>query len=159
MEKVAIDDVDIEVNPMEVHSVRRPISDALGFTDFAMNYFELEPDESFSGGMHTHYDQEEVFYVQEGTATFDTEEGEVVVDEGEVIRFEPGDFQTGYNDTDDRVVGFAFGAPKSQHDWEELESLVYCQECEEEIGHGLELTDEGAFRLTCTECENTFTLG
>ncbi len=31
MEKVAIDDVDTEINPMEVHSVRRPISDALGF--------------------------------------------------------------------------------------------------------------------------------
>ncbi|MDF9747102.1 cupin domain-containing protein [Natrinema salsiterrestre] len=159
MEKVAIDDVDIEINPMEVHSVRRPISDALGFTDFAMNYFELEPEESFSGGMHTHHDQEEVFYIQEGTATFDTEEGEVVVDEGEVIRFEPGDFQTGYNDSDERVIGFAFGAPKSKHDWDQLESMVYCQDCEAEIGHDLELTDEGAFRLTCTGCENTFTLG
>ncbi|AGB32027.1 Cupin 2 conserved barrel domain protein [Natrinema pellirubrum DSM 15624] len=156
MEKTAIDDVEIEVNPMDVHSVRRPISDALGFTDFAMNYFELEPGESFSGGMHTHHDQEEVFYVQEGTATFDTEDGEVIVDEGEVIRFEPGDFQTGYNDTDEQVVGFAFGAPKSKHDWDQLESLVYCQECEEEIGHGLELTDDGNFRLTCTECGNTF---
>ncbi|WP_226006595.1 cupin domain-containing protein [Natrinema salinisoli] len=159
MEKVAIDDVDIEINPMEVHSVRRPISDALGFTDFAMNYFELEPEESFSGGMHTHHDQEEVFYIQEGTATFDTEDGEVVVDEGEVIRFEPGDFQTGYNDSDERVIGFAFGAPKSKHDWDQLESMVYCQECEEEIGHDLALTDEGAFRLTCTGCENAFTLG
>ena len=38
MDKTAIDDVDIERNPMEVHSVRRPISQALGFTDFAMNY-------------------------------------------------------------------------------------------------------------------------
>lgn len=173
MEKVAIDDVDIEVNPMNVHSVRRPISDALGFSDFAMNYFELEPDESFSGGMHTHHDQEEVFYVQEGTATFETrasqrdaddasgetaseEAGKITVDEGEVIRFEPGDFQTGYNDTDERVVGFAFGAPKSKHDWDQLESLVYCQDCEEEVGHGLELTDEGNFRLTCTECGHTF---
>ncbi|WP_247000746.1 cupin domain-containing protein [Halosolutus gelatinilyticus] len=159
MEKIAIDDVDVEVNPMEVHSVRRPISAALGFTDFAMNYFELEPGESFSGGMHTHYDQEEVFYVQEGTVTFDTEDGEVTVEEDEVIRFAPGEFQTGYNDSDDRVVGFAFGAPGAQHDWNELESLVYCRHCEAELGHGLELTDEGAFRLTCTECENSVTLG
>ncbi len=168
MEKTAIDDVEIEVNPMDVHSVRRPISDALGFTDFAMNYFELEPGESFSGGMHTHHDQEEVFYVQEGTATFETrtsrpdaddaseEVEEVVVDEGEVIRFEPGDFQTGYNDTDERVVGFAFGAPKSKHDWDQIESLVYCQECEAEVGHGLEFTDDGNFRLICTECGNAF---
>lgn len=156
MEKIAIDEVDIQTNPMEVHSVRRPISQALGFTDFAMNYFELEPGESFSGGMHTHHDQEEVFYVQEGTATFDTEDGEVTVDEGEVIRFEPGDFQHGYNDGDERVVGFAFGAPKSRHDWEQIESLIYCRECEAEVGHGLELTDDGNFRMICNECENTF---
>ncbi|QLK26187.1 cupin [Natrinema zhouii] len=173
MEKVAIDDVDIETNPMDVHSVRRPISDALGFTDFAMNYFELEPGESFSGGLHTHHDQEEVFYVQAGTATFETRasqrdaadasgetasgDGEVTVDEDEVIRFAPGDFQRGYNDTDERVVGFAFGAPGSKHDWDQLESMVYCQTCEAEIGHGLELTDEGDFRLTCSECGNSFT--
>ncbi|MFC6769138.1 cupin domain-containing protein [Natrinema soli] len=168
MEKVAIDDVDIETNPMDVHSIRRPVSDALGFSDFAMNYFELEPGESFSGGLHTHHDQEEVFYVQEGTATFETRasqrdaadasgDGEVTVDEDEVIRFAPGDFQHGYNDTDERVVGFAFGAPESKHDWDQLESMVYCQDCEDEIGHGLELTDDGAFRLTCTACGNSFT--
>ncbi|QCS42662.1 cupin domain-containing protein [Natrinema versiforme] len=168
MEKVAIDDVDTELNPMGVHSVRRPISDTLGFSDFAMNYFELEPGESFSGGMHTHHDQEEVFYVQEGTATFETrtsqrdaddaseEKSEVTVDEGEVIRFEPGDFQHGYNDTDERVVGFAFGAPESKHDWDQIESLVYCRDCEAETAHGLELTDEGNFRMTCTECGHAF---
>ncbi|WP_254764111.1 cupin domain-containing protein [Natrinema marinum] len=156
MEKVAIDDVDIEVNPLDVHSVRRPVSDELGFSDFAMNYFELEPGESFSGGLHTHHDQEEVFYVQEGTAIFETEDDEIPVDEGEVIRFAPGDFQHGYNDSDEQVVGFAFGAPKSKHDWDQIESMAYCQECEAEVGHGLGFTDEGNFRLTCTECGNSF---
>ncbi|ELY46159.1 cupin domain-containing protein [Natronorubrum tibetense] len=159
MEKTAIDDVDIETNPMEVHSIRRPISQALGFSDFAMNYFELESGESFSGGYHTHHDQEEVFYVQSGTATFDTEEGEVTVEEDEVIRFAPGEFQQGYNDGDDPVVGFAFGAPGAQHDWDQIESMIFCQDCEEEVGHGLELTDEGAFRMTCTACDNAFTIG
>ncbi|WP_126661038.1 cupin domain-containing protein [Haloterrigena salifodinae] len=163
MDKTAIDDVDIERNPMEVHSVRRPISQALGFTDFAMNYFELEPGESFSGGLHTHHDQEEVFYVQAGTVTFDTRSPgdeadgrEVTVEAGEVIRFAPGEFQHGYNDSDESVVGFAFGAPKARHDWGQIESLLYCRECEAEVGHGLELTDEGAFRMTCTECGNSF---
>ncbi|QLG47793.1 cupin domain-containing protein [Natrinema halophilum] len=156
MEKIAIDDVDVQVHPMEVHSVRRPVSDALGFSDFAMNYFELEPGESFSGGLHTHYDQEEVFYIQEGTATFEMEDGEITVDEAEVIRFAPGDFQRGYNDTDERIVGFAFGAPKSKHDRDQVESMNYCQECEDEIAHSLELADEGAFRLTCTDCGNSF---
>ncbi|EMA27324.1 cupin domain-containing protein [Halobiforma nitratireducens] len=161
MEKVTIDDVETQPNPMDVHSIRRPISAALGCTDFAMNYFELEPGESFSGGYHTHHDQEEVFYVQTGTATFDTEDGEVSVDAGEVIRFAPGEFQHGYNDPDatDPVVGFAFGAPGPRHDWDEIESIVYCQHCDQERGHGLELTDDGAFEMTCNECETAFTIG
>ncbi|ELZ03691.1 cupin domain-containing protein [Natrialba aegyptia] len=160
MERVTIDEVENQPNPMAVHSVRRPISQALGLSDFAMNYFELEPGESFSGGFHTHHDQEEVFYIQSGTAAFDTENGTATVDAGEVIRFAPGDFQQGYNpeDADEPVVGFAFGAPGSQHDWDQIESLVYCQECETERGHGLELTDDGQFRLTCTECGNSFVL-
>ncbi len=155
MEKVSIDEVDIEVNPMKVHSVRRPVSRALGTEHFAMNYFELEPGESFSGGLHTHHDQEEVFYVQEGTATFDTPDDEIVVDEGEVIRFAPGEFQKGYNDGDETVVAFAFGAPGASHDWDELESLVHCADCGEEKAHGVDMTASG-FSLTCTECGNSF---
>ena len=158
MEYVSIDDVRIETSPLDVHSVRRPVSRALGTTDFAMNYFELEPCESFSGGFHTHYDQEEVFYVQEGTATFDTEEGQVTVDAGEVIRFAPGEFQTGYNASDDLVVAFALGAPGAVHDWDQIETTVECRECETETGHGLELTERGGFRLTCTACETSFTV-
>lgn len=161
MEKVTIDDVAIVNNPLGVHSVRKPVSKELGTTDFAMNYFELEPGESFSGGLHAHHDQEEVFYVQEGTATFEVghEREEIDVGAGEVIRFSPGEFQVGTNESDERVVGFALGAPKASHDFEEMESLVDCRECGEERAHELELTDEANFRLTCTECGNEFTLG
>ncbi|ELY57450.1 cupin domain-containing protein [Natronolimnohabitans innermongolicus] len=167
MEKVTIDDVETETNPMDVHTIRRPVSKALGFTDFAMNYFELEPGESFSGGLHTHHDQEEVFYVQEGTATFDVRESAddetetITVGAGDVIRFAPGEFQHGYNDDDaeETVAGFAFGAPDSQHDWDQIESLQYCRECEAETGHGLELTADGDFRMTCSECGNSFVVG
>ncbi|SEH14608.1 Cupin domain-containing protein [Natronorubrum sediminis] len=157
MEKVAIDEVDTQPNPMDVHSIRRPISQALEFSDFAMNYFELEPDESFSGGYHTHYDQEEVFYVEDGEATFETEDGDVAVGAGEVIRFGPGEFQHGYNDGDETVVGFAFGAPGAKHDWDEIESMVYCRACEETVAHGVNLTDAGAFEMRCTDCDNAFT--
>ncbi len=37
MEKVAVDEVDNERNPMKVHSVRKPVSRALGTDHFAMN--------------------------------------------------------------------------------------------------------------------------
>jgi mannose-6-phosphate isomerase-like protein (cupin superfamily) len=161
MEKVAIDEVDIEVSPLEVHSVRRPVSRALGTTDFAMNYFELEPGESFSGGLHAHHDQEEVFYVQAGTATFEVgrDRERVAVAAGECIRFAPGEFQVGTNETEEVVVGFALGAPKASHDFGEIESIVPCQECGEETAHELELTDVGTFRFACEECGNEFELG
>ncbi|KAB7514876.1 cupin domain-containing protein [Halosegnis rubeus] len=160
MDHTSIDDVGIQNNPLGVHSERRPVSDALDTSDFAMNFFRLQPGESFSGGLHTHHDQEEVFYVEEGEATFTVGrdgDTEAVVSGGELIRFEPGEFQQGTNTGDDELVGWALGAPKSKHDWDEIESIVYCQECEEETGHGLSLTDAGRFELTCMECDNSFT--
>ncbi|SFS52300.1 cupin domain-containing protein [Halostagnicola kamekurae] len=158
MEKVEIDEVDNEPNPMAAQSVRRPVSDALGTTDFAMNYFELEPGESFSGGYHTHHDQEEVFYVLEGTATFETENGPLTVDAGELVRFAPGEFQQGTNEGDDPLVGWALGAPDSSHNWEDIESVVYCRACDSETKHGLEITDGGGFRLNCSNCDSSFTI-
>ncbi|WP_115865005.1 cupin domain-containing protein [Halorussus litoreus] len=156
MEKVAVEDVDNERNPMKVHSVRKPVSRALGTTDFAMNYFELEPGESFSGGLHRHNDQEEVFYVESGTATFEVglDREEVVVEAGELVRFPPGEFQKGYNDDEATVEGWALGAPGATHDWDELQSRAYCPECEDETTHDVALPD-GSFELTCTDCGTT----
>lgn len=158
MEKVAIDDVDIQNSPLGVHSERRPVSAALGTTSFAMNFFRLDPGESFSGGLHTHHDQEEVFYVETGTATFEVsrDREEVEVDAGELIRFAPGEFQAGWNRGDEQVVGWAIGAPDAKHDWDGIESIIHCRDCDTETAHGLELTDDGQFRLTCTECGSSF---
>ncbi|NHN61222.1 MULTISPECIES: cupin domain-containing protein [Halorussus] len=156
MEKVAVDEVDNERNPMKVHSVRKPVSRALGTDHFAMNYFVLEPGESFSGGLHTHHDQEEVFYVESGTATFEVglDRDEVVVDAGELVRFPPGEFQKGYNDGEATVEGWALGAPGASHDWDELQSRAYCPECDEETTQDVAMGD-GRFELTCTECGTT----
>ena len=87
-----------------------------------------------------------------------TEEGPVSVDAGEVIRFAPGEFQTGYNASDERVVAFALGAPSAVHDWDQIETTVECRACDAETGHGLELTESGGFRLICTVCETAFTI-
>ncbi len=156
MKRVAIEDVENERNPLKVHSVRKPVSKVLGTEHFAMNYFELEPGESFSGGLHRHNDQEEVFYVEAGTATFEVgvDRADHAVTAGELIRFPPGTFQKGYNDGDERVVGWALGAPGSSHDWDALQSRVYCPDCEEETTQDTDLVD-GRFRMTCTECGTT----
>jgi|GEM_PF-171369 len=114
MEHVAIEAVDDEANPLAEHEVRKPLSRALGTDHFAMNYFELSPGESFSGGLHAHNDQEEVFYVASGTARFEVgrDRETVAVGPDEVIRFAPGEFQTGGvpADGDEGVVAIALGA-------------------------------------------------
>ncbi|PSP99732.1 cupin [Halobacteriales archaeon QS_4_70_19] len=160
MEKVAIDDVETRNSPLGVHSLRKPVSSALGTEHFAMNYFELEPGESFSGGLHTHHDQEEVFYVMEGAVEFDVgmERETTVVEAGELIRFAPGEYQTGWNRGDEPVSGWALGAPGAQHDWDELESVVDCRECGEETPHATRINEEGRFEMTCNDCGTSFTM-
>ncbi|CDK41015.1 cupin domain-containing protein [Halorubrum sp. AJ67] len=160
MERVAIDDVDVVTNPMGVHDLRKPVSRALGTEHVAMNYFELAPGDAFSGGLHTHGDQEEIFYVLSGTATFEVgrERERVEVGPGELIRFAPGEFQSGFvpEDAGEEVVAWAVGAPGARHDFEEIESIVECRECGGERIHDTELTDAGRFRFTCTDCGASF---
>ena len=160
MQHTAIDDVDVVTNPMDVHDVRKPVSRALGTEHVAMNYFELAPGDAFSGGLHAHGDQEEIFYVLAGTATFEVgrDREQVDVAAGELIRFAPGEFQSGFvrDDADEEVVAWAFGAPGARHDWGAIESLIECRACGEERTHATALTDEGQFRFTCSACGNAF---
>lgn len=153
MERVSLDDVANDPHPMGVNSVRLPLSDALGTEDVAIVHYELRPGDQFSGGLHTHRDQEEIFYVVEGTATFEvgTDGDEIEVESGEAVRFPPGEFQCGRNESDDRVVGLAVAAPGARHDWEAVESLAPCPECDEVTSHGVHPPDDGMV-VYCNEC-------
>lgn len=134
---------------------RRDVSGAIGATDFVLRYYELAPGEGFSGGFHTHTDQEEAFYVLEGTATFDTEDGEaaVTVGAGEAVRFAPGEFQHGYNDSGDRVRALAFGAPPGM---DGTVGCFVCAACGEEAKHDVNHhPDAGVHTSECRECGNT----
>jgi len=168
MEHRAIEEVEHVEHPTHVNEVRKPVSRALGATGFAMVYNELAPGDSFGGALHTHHDVEEVFYIVEGTATFEVgkERETVEVGPGELIRFAPGEFQRGYNWSDDRVVGFIFSAPGAEHDWAEEELFFECRSCGEERVHGIETIEDSSwqvgtveFRLRCKSCGNTFTSG
>jgi len=145
MEKVSIGD--IEANAFGSDIDRRGLSDPLGMTDFALNRYRLDPGERFSGGMHAHMDQEEVFVILEGEATFETMDGEVTVGEAEVIRFAPGEFQSGKNDSDGEVVAFAMGAPR---DSEDVRLPQNCPEC----GHDnvRAIPGDDGFDLQCPDC-------
>jgi uncharacterized cupin superfamily protein len=145
MEKVTIDDIaESERGEADV----RNVADALGTTDLAMNRFRLEPGQSLTGGMHAHLDQEEVFCVIEGTATFETPEGIQEVDAGEVIRFAPGDYQQGRNEGDTELSVLALGAPKEST---ETRVPMECPECGESDSMAVVMGEEG-MTLQCPEC-------
>ncbi|MFC7137718.1 cupin domain-containing protein [Halobaculum litoreum] len=138
--------------------------------DFAMTVFELEPGESFSGAPHKHLNQEELFYITEGTATWHTKadagaEPEVFeVGAGEVVHFAADDvFQTGVNESDGVVKGFAMGVPGSRHEWEKALGLVDCPECGDETVHTFRVVEGAAdvrmpdpeeMVIACRECGN-----
>lgn len=123
MENVAIEDVNSWFSPA---TAKRVLSRALGTEHLAINHYELAPGETFGFGYHRHSDQEEVFYVLAGTVTFETEDGEVTVGDGEVVRFAPGEWQLGRNAGDEPVEALALGAPQ---DSAETDVRRECDSC------------------------------
>ena len=145
MKKIRVEDIESSVSAANVF---RPLSESLGTKHVSINYFELGRGDSFGFCYHRHHDQEEVFYVLAGTATFDTESGEVTVSEGEAIRFTPGEFQRGTNHEDERVVALAIGAPRGS---EEIDLLRECPDCGGRTPHVVEWEDD-AMVPRCQEC-------
>jgi len=94
MKKVTIEEIDRRIDSA---TVTRPLTAALDASNVAINYYELAPGDSFAYGYHAHEMQEEVFIVLSGTVSFETENGETVVETGEAIRFAPGSFSRGTN--------------------------------------------------------------
>lgn len=163
METVAIDDIDAVPHWMGANTERRPLSRSIEGMGFATTYLELDPGEAFSGGLHTHTDQEELFIVLEGTATWETKEepGDepafTEVGPMEAIHFGESDvYQSGRNESDEVVRGFAIGVPGSRHTWEGTRALIDCETCGEETVFTIE--GEGRMpniedtTITCTQC-------
>lgn len=173
MEKVRVEELD---RHLSTASLKRPVGEALGIEGFALQYYELGPGETFSTNLHTHLDQEEVFYILEGVATFEVDEetteadeetagideekvgtdeettgadgGSVAVAAGEAIRFSPGEYQHGRNDTDERVVGLAMGAPRDS-----TEGRIECPTCGAREQPDVEWTDDRtAIVYGCPAC-------
>ncbi len=148
MEHVSIDEV--EPTAMGAEIDRRGLSDPLDTDELALNHYRLEPGERLSGAVHTHMDQEEVFVVVEGEATFERPAADdLTVGAGEAVRFAPGEYQSGVNDGDGELRVFGLGAPR---DSEDVRVPGECPEC----GHGnLRIvpreSGEG-FDNVCPEC-------
>lgn len=172
MQKISIDDIDSGSFDTEIHADRRSLSDPLNTSNVAITYYALEPGERFSGSVHTHLDQEEVFLIIEGTATFElrapprgadgrtgseatreTSQREISVRENEAVRFAPGEFQSGKNDSDETVVAFALGAPRDSEDVRvsRIPALdntdVACPDCDRD---SMRISPNGG--LICPDC-------
>jgi uncharacterized cupin superfamily protein len=149
--RVRIDDVENDVQPA---AVMRKLTEPLGLTDVAINYYELEPGDSFAFAYHSHEVQEEVFCVLSGTATFETEDGPVAVGPNEVVRFGRGEFQRGWNRGTDRIRALAIGAPL---EYGTQPKLRYCEECDAETDTELNRIDdadgEEVVVARCVECD------
>ena len=147
MQKARIEEIDSWMGPA---SVKRSLTKALGAEDVSMNYYELEPGESFAFGYHQHADQEEVFYVQEGEVTFETDDGEVTVGAGEAVRFGPGEWQQGWNRGDDPVKALALGAPQESG---ETTILRECPDCGERTEQEIRRAENADALVTlCVDC-------
>ena len=148
MERVTADDVDSWTSPA---AAKRPLGRALSAEEVALNHYELEPGDTFGFGYHRHPDQEELFYVLEGEATFETEGGDVTVGAGEAVRFAPGEWQLGRNEGDGRVVALALGAPA---DASGADIRRECPDCGERVPTEVERAEEGSGLVTvCQDCD------
>lgn len=129
-------------------SVEKMLTEPLDLSNVAINYFELEPGDSFTGGLHTHTNQEEVFYIAAGEVTFQTLDGQVPVAANEVIRFAPGEYHMGRNEHDRLVRALAVGAPRNPG---ETRLRMPCEECDDSEYHVVDLAD-GRADITCPSC-------
>lgn len=148
MKRVSVDDVENSIQPA---AVMRPLTDALGLTDVALNYYELEPGDSFAFAYHSHETQEEAFFVISGTATFETESGPVEVGPNEIVRFDREEFQRGWNRGEEPVRALAIGAPLA---YGAQLKLRYCPECDAETDTDLSAAadEDDAVVARCVEC-------
>ena len=148
MKHVSIDDIDPMVMGADID--RRGLSDPLSTENLAINHYHLEPGERLSGAIHTHMDQEEVFFVIEGEATFERlDEDDVTVGAGEAVRFAPGEYQSGGNsgDGDLRVLGL--GAPLGSED---VRVPQDCPECGNDNLRIVPAEDGEGFDSVCPDC-------
>jgi quercetin dioxygenase-like cupin family protein len=146
MQQIRIEDIDSWMGPA---SVKRPLSQELDAEHVAINYYELEPGETFGFGYHRHPEQEEIFYLLDGVATFETEREDIEVQAGEAIRFEPGEWQLGRNDGEKRLRALALGAPAESS----TEMKRHCDDCGGRERNRIERADdEDALVTVCEVC-------
>ncbi len=133
-------------------TIKRRLAPTLNTEQITLNYYELAPGDSFAFGYHKHDNQEEIFYIQQGTVTFQTEDGEITVEEGSCVRFPPGEFQRGINEGKERVIALALGIPQETTNTEILRD---CSSCGKQTHQTIEFADDkDALVTVCLVCDS-----
>lgn len=140
-----------EIDPVPGVVDQRGLTDPLATTDVAINHYRIPPGGGFLGGVHAHMDQEELFIVLAGTAAFETMDGTITVDAGEVIRFAPGEFQSGANAAEEKLMVLAVGAPR---DTEDVRIPFACPACDHP---DLRIATDDGLTFVCPDCSHTQT--
>ena len=107
-----VDPADLDPVPDRPCELRR-VSEAAGLSGMAVNRFSAAPGEQLPLAYHYHDEQEELFYVVEGTLAVETPERTYEVPTGSFFAVEPKSPQRAYNpaDADGRVTVIAIGTP------------------------------------------------
>ncbi|XGI84017.1 cupin domain-containing protein [Halorutilales archaeon Cl-col2-1] len=154
MQKIDLNSMTPEEDPRN----RQSVSEPLGAQDFSMNYYVLEPGENFADAVHSHLDQEETFFVLEGEATFETkpeldaETETVTVTQGQMVRFDPGEYLQGRNESDETVRALALGTPQESTD---IRIAAPCRDCGEADYMEFTVID-GEPGMRCPDCGAEF---
>lgn len=107
------------VDPSDVDSLSdrpvdaRSISDAAGLENVGLRIYTADPGEQLPLAYHLHDEQEEAFFVVEGTLHVETPDEEFVVEEGTAFVAEPGSPHRAFNPADatETIRVLAVGAP------------------------------------------------
>lgn len=130
---------------------KKNVSDAVGASNVAVNVYSALPGESISLGYHRHAEQEEIFYVIEGTIAFETEQGGFWIETGEAF-FVPTNAPHRCRAAGDEMARvIAIGSPRASED---LVFSEWCPECSHDTDRDREYLTEDVetIVLRCTEC-------
>lgn len=157
MRHVAIDEVDPS-GSMGGQELRQ-LTEALGAANVALDRYVVEPGGAFTGSLHAAAGQEEVVLVTEGTATFEarpepTADSETVaVEAGEAVRFAPGEYKQGRNESDAPVVALSIAAPQDPGEHRVPQGCPACGESDYLVAE----RGEAGFELVCPACGERMT--
>lgn len=91
----------------------RKLGGPAGLANMAVNRFRAEPGEEIPLAYHYHDEQEEAFYVLDGTLSVETPEGTYEVEPDHLFAVDPGSPQRAFvpADADESATVLAIGAP------------------------------------------------